>query len=189
MLILSIIFLIIAITVHEFAHALIADKLGDPTPRAYGRLSLNPIKHLDPLGMLALIFFKIGWGKPVPIDSSNFRDPKRDEILVSLAGPLSNFILALMFSIILKYTSSYAIIALLSRFIQLNIFLGVFNLLPIFPLDGSKVFLNLLSPRTSLLWQQDMQKYGYIIIFLLSYTGILFSIINFFANPILNLLL
>jgi len=190
MLILPIIFLILAITVHEYAHALVADKLGDPTPRAYGRLSLNPLKHIDIFGLLALLLIKIGWGKPVPIDSSNFQNPKRDEVLVSLAGPLSNIILAIIFSLILKFTSLSALPTLLiSNFIQLNVILAVFNLLPIAPLDGSKIFLGLLPIETSILWQEDMQKYGYIIILLLSYTGLLFPIINFFAIPILNLLL
>jgi Zn-dependent protease len=189
MLIISLLFLVIAITIHEFAHSFVADKLGDPTPRAYGRLSLNPLRHLDPLGILALIFFRIGWGKPVPVDSSNFRNPKRDEILVSISGPLSNFLLALLSSFALKYISGYTLIALLSSFIQLNIFLGIFNLLPIFPLDGSKIFLNLLPIEKSVLWQQDSEKYGYIIILLLFYTGLLLKIINFLANPILSLLL
>ncbi len=184
------IFLIIAITIHEFAHALVADKLGDPTPRAYGRLSLNPLKHIDIFGLLALLLIRIGWGKPVPIDSSNFRSPKRDEVLVSLAGPLSNIILAIIFSLILKLTSLSALPSLLiSSFIQLNVILAVFNLLPIAPLDGSKIFLGLLPIETSILWQEDMQKYGYIIILLLSYAGLLFPIINFFATPILKLLL
>lgn len=190
MLILSIIFLVLAITVHEYAHALVADKLGDPTPRAYGRLSLNPLKHIDIFGLLAVILIKIGWGKPVPIDPGNFRNPKRDEILVSLAGPASNLILALLLSLILKTIPLSALPTLLiSGFIQLNVLLAVFNLLPISPLDGSKIFLGLLPTETSILWQKDMQTYGFIIIILLSYTSLLFPIINFFATPLLNLLL
>ena len=190
MLILSIIFLVLAITIHEFAHALVADKLGDPTPRAYGRLSLNPLKHIDIFGLLAVILIRIGWGKPVPIDSGNFQNPKRDKVLVSLAGPLSNIILAIIFSLILNLTSLSALPSLLiSSFIQLNVILAVFNLLPIAPLDGSKIFLGLLPIETSILWQADLEKYGYIIILLLSYTGLLFPIINFFATPFLKLLL
>ena len=182
--------LLLAITIHEFAHAFVADKLGDPTPRAYGRLSLNPLKHIDLLGLLAVIIIKIGWGKPVPIDPSNFRNPKRDEALVSMAGPASNLILASILSIILKTIPVSTLPALLiSSFIQLNVILAVFNLLPIFPLDGSKTFLNLLPIEKSILWMEDMQKYGYIIIILLSYTGLLFTIINFFATPLLNFLL
>ena len=190
MLILSIIFLVLAITVHEYAHALVADKLGDPTPRAYGRLSLNPLKHIDIFGLLAVILIRIGWGKPIPIDSGNFRHPKRDEILVSLAGPASNLILALLLSLILKTIPLSTLPTLLiSSFIQLNVLLAVFNLLPISPLDGSKIFLGLLPTETSILWQKDMQTYGFIIIILLSYTGLLFPIINFFATPLLNFLL
>ncbi len=90
--------LLIAVTIHEFSHAFVADRLGDPTARSYGRLTLNPLAHLDPLGTIMLFIAHFGWGKPVPIDPYNFKYPRRDEILVSFAGPLSNFILALVFS-------------------------------------------------------------------------------------------
>src|SRR3990167_10568404 len=86
--------LLIALTVHEFSHALVADKLGDPTPRLMKRLSLNPLNHLDPIGTLMLLFFHFGWGKPVPFDPFNLRHPRRDAALISLAGPVSNLILA-----------------------------------------------------------------------------------------------
>jgi len=190
MLIIPIIILIISITIHEFSHALIADKLGDPTAKIYGRLSLNPLKHIDPLGILALFIIKIGWGKPVPIDPYNFKNPKTDEILVSVAGPASNFILAILTSLILNTVllSSFPAF-LLSSFIQLNVFLAVFNLLPIWPLDGSKIFLNLLPFSTSQNWQTAMEHYGYIFIIVLAYTGILSKIINLFSTPLLSLLL
>jgi len=190
MLIISVIFLIIAITIHEYSHALIAYKLGDPTAKIYGRLSLNPLKHIDPLGLLALFIFRIGWGKPVPIDTYNFKNPKRDEILVSIAGPASNFILASLISIIIKLVSPpLDITYYLYQFISLNIFLAVFNLLPIWPLDGSKIFLNLVSPSSSYEWQASMEKYGYLLILVLAYTGILSKIITLLSTPILSLLL
>jgi Zn-dependent protease len=190
MLIISVIFLIIAITIHEYSHALIAYKLGDPTAKIYGRLSLNPLKHIDPLGLLALFIFRIGWGKPVPIDTYNFKNPKRDEILVSIAGPASNFILASLISIIIKLISPpLDITYYLYQFISLNIFLAVFNLLPIWPLDGSKIFLNLVSPSSSYEWQASMEKYGYLLILVLAYTGILSKIITLLSTPILSLLL
>jgi len=189
MLIISVIFLIIAITVHEYSHALIAYKLGDPTAKIYGRLSLNPLKHIDPLGLLALFIFRIGWGKPVPIDTYNFKNPKRDEILVSVAGPASNFILAILISIIVKQISPPLNITFyLYQFISLNIFLAVFNLLPIWPLDGSKIFLNLVSPSSSYEWQISMEKYGYLLILVLAYTGILSKIITLISTPILSFL-
>ena len=189
MLIISVIFLIIAITVHEYSHALIAYKLGDPTAKIYGRLSLNPLKHIDPLGLLALFIFRIGWGKPVPIDTYNFKNPKRDEILVSVAGPASNFILAILVSTIIKLISPPLNITFyLYQFISLNIFLAVFNLLPIWPLDGSKIFLNLVSPSSSYEWQASMEKYGYLLILVLAYTGILSKIITLISTPILSFL-
>jgi len=190
MLIISVIFLIIAITVHEYSHALIAYKLGDPTAKIYGRLSLNPLKHIDPLGLLALFIFRIGWGKPVPVDTYNFKNPKRDEILVSIVGPASNFLLAILTSLVLNTVSLSSFLAfLLSSFIQLNIFLAVFNLLPIWPLDGSKIILNLLPLESSLNWQESMEKYGYLLIIILAYTGLLIQIVQFFALPLIKILI
>src|SRR3989304_9414536 len=95
--------LLIAVTIHEFAHAFIADKLGDPTPGMQGRISLNPLRHLDPIGTLMLILFRFGWGKPVPFDPFNLRHPKRDSAIIALAGPVSNIILAIFASFILRF--------------------------------------------------------------------------------------
>jgi Zn-dependent protease len=178
--------LLVAITIHEFSHALVADKLGDPTPRSMGRLSLNPFVHLDPLGTLALFFIRFGWGKPVPIDSYNFKNPRRDEILVSLAGPLSNLIFAIISAILLRFIP----FGIFLYFIQINLMLGVFNLLPIPPLDGSKIFLNLLSVEKSIKWQEAFDKYGMVLIFILIFlpignTSIIFKIMN----PIVNFLM
>lgn len=138
-----IIALIVAISVHEAAHALAAYKLGDPTAKHHGRLTLNPLKHLDPLGTIMLFVAKFGWGKPVPVNPHNFQNPVRDSALVSLAGPMSNFAMALVCSIPLKYFPQVIpaqILMLLWVMLNLNILLGVFNLLPFPPLDGSKIF-------------------------------------------------
>ena len=151
--------LLIAITVHEFAHALAADKLGDPTPRLEGRLSLNPLKHLDPIGTLMLLFFHFGWGKPVPFDPFNLRHPRRDAALISLAGPASNLILAAVCSLIPSVLAIPLII--------MNVNLAIFNLLPVPPLDGAKILYGFL-PRT---WADEynnfMGSYGSILLILL----------------------
>ena len=141
---------IVAMTFHEFAHAWAATKLGDDTPRLQGRLNLNPLSHIDPIGLLCLIFLGFGWGKPVQINSRNF-DGKyslsKAEAIVAAAGPIMNFILALLFIIIyglllkanLAFTTWNIISSILLSIILVNLSLGVFNLIPIYPLDGSKV--------------------------------------------------
>jgi len=174
---LTVIPLIIVITVHEFCHALAADKLGDPTPRAYGRLTLNPIAHIDPLGTIILPIFSIitnlpvlGWAKPTPIDPYNFRHPRRDEIIVALAGPLSNFLLAFIFS---RIPFSFA-----HYIANMSLYLGIFNLFPIPPLDGSKVLLNILPLDTAVKIESAFEHYGFILIALLIISGLLTRILN-----------
>ena len=183
--------LIVAITIHEFSHALAADKLGDPTPRSLGRLSLNPLKHLDPIGTLALIFFGFGWGKPVPIDPYNLQHPKRDEAIISLAGPVSNLILALIISLLVKFLPLNNIsILFLSILVQINVVLAVFNLLPLPPLDGSKIFLALLPQDKSLQWQEAFEKYGFVLIIVLLFLPIHGSnIISLIISPIIQIVL
>lgn len=163
---LTFVILIVAITAHEFAHALVADRLGDPTPRSLGRLSLNPLKHLDPIGTLMMIIARFGWGKPVPIDPYNFRSPRRDELLVSLAGPASNLILAASAGI-LNLLLPPILGSILYLFALVNISLGLFNLLPLPPLDGSKIFLNLLPIESSLNWEENLGRYGQLILIFL----------------------
>lgn len=158
----SIISLIIAITVHEFSHALAADRLGDPTPRSQDRLTLNPLKHLDPIGTIMLFIVGFGWGKPVPVDSYNFSHPKRDEIITSLAGPLSNILLAGLASLFVRLTGSYLNFFLV--FIGMNLTLAVFNLIPIPPLDGSKVLLNSLPIEHSAEIEHFFDRYGTIVL-------------------------
>jgi len=173
---LSVLSLIIVISLHEFFHALVADKLGDPTPRSYGRLTLNPLAHIDPVGTLLLPllgvlsgFPVIGWAKPTPIDPYNFRNPRRDETLVALAGPLSNFLLALILSL---FKSSFA-----TYVGNMSLFLGIFNLLPVPPLDGSKILLNLLPVDQAAKIEASFEHYGYLLIALLLISGLLGKII------------
>lgn len=152
---------LIALTVHEFSHGYIAYRLGDPTARAMGRLSLNPIKHLDPIGAICMIVFRFGWARPVPIDPRYFKRPKRDFALCALAGPLSNLILAVLigflYSLLLsvfggiQFTNAFLfelcqnLLNFLFIFHYVNLGLTVFNLIPVPPLDGSRI-LNIILP-------------------------------------------
>lgn len=183
--ILSVFSLIIVISLHEFCHALAADKLGDPTPRAYGRLTLNPLAHIDPIGTILLPLFGalsgfpvIGWAKPTPIDPYNFKNPRRDETIVAFAGPLSNFILAFLLSLFHSSFTTYVG--------NISLFLGIFNLLPIPPLDGSKILLNLLPVDEAAKIEASFERYGYLLIALLLISGLLSKIIypifSFFSN-------
>ncbi|NPA39811.1 MAG: site-2 protease family protein [Thermodesulfobacteria bacterium] len=180
--------LLLALTVHEFSHGLAAYMLGDPTPKLAGRLSLNPLKHLDPLGTIALFITQaIGWAKPVPINPMNFKNPWRDMAIVSVAGPLSNLVLAFIFGFFFNIFDSLKIIigsleisaplALMCYLgVKINIGLGVFNLLPIPPLDGSKILVKFLPPSL----RADYLKFeliGFLVIILLAVTGLLSVII------------
>ena len=168
-LLLSLPIIFLALSLHETAHGFVAYKLGDPTAKNLGRLTLNPLKHLDPIGFLCMLLAGFGWAKPVPINSRYFKKPRRDIALTSVAGPVSNLLLALIFVVILRlvdepltramYTagfisgnsSSFLIIQYTYTFIyiaiRLNINLAVFNLLPIPPLDGSKILYMFLPPK------------------------------------------
>jgi len=135
--------LIITLTVHEAAHGLVAYYLGDPTAKINGRLTLNPIKHLDLVGTLVLLLTRtIGWGKPVPINPANFKHPVRDSALTALAGPVSNFILAFIVALPWKYLGNYMpdlVTLFFTMIFHVSIFIGIFNLFPFPPLDGSKI--------------------------------------------------
>lgn len=157
--------LVVAITIHEYSHAWSADRLGDPTPRLQGRLTLNPLAHLDPLGTIALLLIHFGWGKPVQFDPYNLENPKRDSALISLAGPASNLALATIFSLALNYLSlPYLLVALLYSLVSINIILAIFNLIPVYPLDGEKILTGLLPPRMASEYQSIMRQYGTIIL-------------------------
>jgi Zn-dependent protease len=170
--------LIISITIHEFAHAYVTDKMGDPTARYYNRVTLDPRAHLDMYGLLFLVIAGFGWGKPVPFDSINLKNPRRDAALIALAGPMSNFTLALILSVVIKYVH---LGILLDTFLHLtavyNVVLGSFNLLPLHPLDGFKVLYGILPIDLSWQWQQT-EKYGIFILLFLMLTGTLNSIIS-----------
>lgn len=137
--------LLIAITVHEYAHARSALALGDTTAKRAGRVSLNPLKHLDPLGVLSFILIKVGWGKPVPVNEHNFKNRKRDAALVAFAGPASNIVLAaIATAVLVNIAIPTSVAGFVNIFIFTNLVLAIFNLLPIPPLDGSNILFSLL---------------------------------------------
>lgn len=147
--------LVVAITIHEFAHARAAEYLGDPTPKLQGRVSLNPMRHLDPFGMIFLLFAGFGWGRPVQFDPFNLKNPRRDAAIISVVGPLSNIILAIVLAIVVRIIET----PLLYPFIMLNVTLAIFNLLPVHPLDGFKIVGGLLPPEKAHEWYQ-LERYG-----------------------------
>lgn len=160
--------LVMAISIHEFAHAKAADTLGDPTPRSQGRLTLNPLSHLDPLGTLALLFLGFGWGKPVMFDPYNLRNPLKDSALIALAGPVSNILLAIVLSLILKFVPGIDLLtSVFPIIIFMNIMLAIFNLVPIFPLDGEKILGGLLPKELYYEYSSIMRQYGTIILILM----------------------
>lgn len=163
--------LLIAAPLHEAAHAYAADRLGDPTPRRLGRLTLNPLAHLDPLGTILLLIFGFGWAKPVPIDPGNFPDWRRGLIVVAAAGPLANVILALFFGLpfklgLLQPLAAGPVGELLFTLVAINAVLAVFNLLPVPPLDGSKILIGLLPGPLGIAYAR-LQAYGVLILILL----------------------
>lgn len=153
--------LVISVTIHEFAHAFVADKLGDPTPRYQGRVTLDPRAHLDPLGTLAILLIGFGWGKAVQFDPYNLKDPKRDTALIALAGPASNIILATVLSLMIGVLNLQGIaIAVLLPIIFINVMLAIFNLVPVYPLDGSKIAQAILPKEVALEYELFMTRYG-----------------------------
>ena len=185
--------LIIAITIHEFAHAFLADRLGDPTPQLQGRLSLNPLKHLDPVGTLMLLFFRFGWGKPVEFDPYNLRHPRRDAALISLAGPAVNLVLATLLALILKFSPSSLFSVFLIPIILININLAIFNLLPVPPLDGAKILYGFLPRDWADEYNDFMGRYGTVLLILLIVpiggSSLAINLILPVINVITNLLL
>jgi Zn-dependent protease len=165
--------LIISIAVHEFAHAWAADHLGDPTARLQGRVTLNPLKHLDPLGSIMILVVGFGWGKPVPFDPYNLRDPIKDGAKIAIAGPISNIILAVLFSLVasaliaLNIGPAEIILSVTALLVQLNVMLAVFNMLPVHPLDGGKVLLAFLPKETAIEYDQFMHRFGMFVLLLL----------------------
>ena len=209
-LILSLPAVLIAITFHEFAHAFAADKLGDDTPRRQGRLTLNPLAHLDPIGSIMLVFAGFGWGKPVEITPVNFnrkRSMAESEAIVSFAGPLMNFFLAIVFAIIwgvvivitkgVTNQVTEVILTMISYGVSVNLGLGIFNLIPLPPLDGSKILKNIL-PSKARQWYEGHYNILYIVFIIVwitpiasyiitpiltgAYTGIMSLVINIVRN-------
>jgi Zn-dependent protease len=158
--------IVLTIALHEFAHAKMADHLGDPTPKIQGRLTLNPFAHIDPLGLILLFIVGFGWGKPVQFDPFNLKHPRQDAALISIAGPGTNFLLAIISSVLMRIflVANIPILSLISElllvpFITINVLLGIFNLLPIAPLDGFKIVGGLLSEKQAKEWY-SLERYG-----------------------------
>ncbi len=191
---------LLAVSLHEAAHAWMADKKGDATARLMGRLTFNPLKHIDPIGtivvpalMLFATGFAFGWAKPVPVDARNLHNPKKDMMWVALAGPVSNFIMAVLWAVFLNISvlfvdsrSSISMFFLLMPVagITINVILGVLNLLPIPPLDGGRIMAGILPPAASMQYSK-IEPYGFFIIIALMLSGMLSSIIF----PVVNLFL
>lgn len=168
--------LLVAATIHEFAHAYVADRLGDPTPRSQGRLTLNPLAHLDPVGTLLILIAGFGWAKPVQINPTYFRDWRRDTIMVAAAGPLANitllFLLGVPYKLGLLSFGGSPMDVLLLIVVRINAMLAVFNLIPVPPLDGSKILMGLLPPSQAVAYAR-LQPYGIFILLLLVMTNAL----------------
>ncbi len=194
---------LLALSVHETAHGYVACRLGDPTARSMGRLTLNPIKHIDPIGFLCMVLFGFGWAKPVPINTRYFKKPKRDMALTGVAGPISNLLLAIVFALAMKLF--YMVIAhasfpnetvlLMAAYFQaflyygiyLNVALAIFNLLPVPPMDGSRLLFAVL-PSKLYFKIMRYEQYIYIAVLILLALGVLSPIINFLTEAVMDLI-
>ncbi len=188
-----------ALTVHEVSHGYMAYRLGDPTARNMGRLTLNPMKHLDPIGTICMILFHFGWARPVPINTRYFKKPRRDTALTAAAGPVSNFIMALLGVLIRQillaifmrhpaesqfaFNMQYAALTLFSYFHILNLSLGLFNLIPMPPLDGSRIFLTFL-PAKYYFGIMQYERYIQLGLLLLLWLGFLDRPLSFLVSSI-----
>jgi len=184
--------ILVALAFHEWAHARAAYSLGDPTAFNFGRMTLNPLAHIDPWGFVMLALFRFGWAKPVPINPRNFKNPRRDEIIVGLAGVFTNLLLA--FAAMGVFYGIAATVGLRNAalntviyyFYFINLSLCVFNLLPIPPLDGYQVFSCLLARRVGLKPFLFLEKYGFMILIVLLMTGVLGNIMSVVVNWLMN---
>lgn len=188
--IIRLIIVLFALTVHEVAHGYAAYKMGDPTARAFGRLSLNPLKHLDPIGFLCMLLFRFGWARPVPINTRYFKNPRRGMAISALAGPLANVALSFIAIFLMhiymalltpnsaaldtefKYNLAILVLDFLIQFASLNLYLGLFNLIPVPPLDGSRILFVIL-PDKYYFGIMKYERYIQIALLLLLYTGLL----------------
>jgi len=182
--------LLYSIILHELAHGWIAYRMGDPTAKLLGRLSLNPLKHLDPMGTIMLFVFGFGWAKPVPVNFGRLRDRRKGMIWVSAAGIITNMLLAFMALFLTRLLSlppSSMPAELLYYLAQINIMLAAFNLIPLPPLDGSKILMGFASPIVQNFFFR-IERYGLFILIALLYTGVLNPVIQFFQWMILSLI-
>ncbi|MBO8137911.1 MAG: site-2 protease family protein [Desulfotomaculum sp.] len=182
--------IVLGLTFHEYAHAWTADKLGDPTARYMGRLTINPLAHVDIIGLLMLFFAGFGWAKPVPVTPYRLTgDMRRSLMLVSVAGPATNMVIAFTAALLFGLAASLGsvpLIDIMRHIIIINVALAVFNLLPVPPLDGSKILAGILPGKQD--WLIYLEQYGTIILLLLLFTGILGPVLRTVMSPILNLM-
>ncbi len=198
--------ILIALSAHELCHGYAAYRLGDPTAKYMGRLSMNPLRHIDPIGFLCLLFFKVGWAKPVSVDTRYFKKPKRDMAICALAGPLCNFVLAFLFSfayvLIIKigisggFLSSQSsgvfrvVYQMVGYMVSINLGLGVFNLIPIPPLDGSKILYSFLPDRILfriLPYERYIQFGMFILLWIGVLSGPIDTLVMFFFELFMNI--
>jgi Zn-dependent protease len=196
--------LLLSLTIHEAAHALTADRLGDPTARNLGRVSLNPIVHIDLFGTIVLPLLAIishlpiiGWAKPVPVNPRNLRHPQRDFAIIAAAGPISNILQAIVAAILLRvvlnmsaagHSAGSTLLDVLFLAVQVNLLLAFFNLIPVPPLDGGNVLLGLLPPALAVRYSQ-IRQFGFLILYALLLTGVASAIITPPTNAMLRILL
>jgi len=184
--------ILFGLTIHEFSHGYVAWRLGDPTARSMGRLTLNPLKHLDPIGTIFLFLFRFGWAKPVPIDPSFFKHPDRDMAISSLAGPASNLLVAAVAGLIVRLLVLLGVsgfpVTVLNYFVLFNLILCFFNLIPIPPLDGSRLVYYFLPPNLAAGYAK-LERYGFMILIGVIFVGRLlgFSLIWLYLAPLVRL--
>lgn len=184
--------LLLALVLHEYAHARVAVAMGDFTPKLTGRLTLNPMAHIDPIGLLMLLVARFGWAKPVMINPRNFKDMKKGNILVALAGPAANFLTAFVTLFIMMVLfkmgmlNTVGIKTVLSMIVLFNINFGIFNLIPLPPLDGSKILLEFLPGELAYKYM-GIERYSFIILIILIMTPVLSSILVPLSSLILHI--
>jgi len=196
-LVLLVVPVLFSITVHEVCHGYAAYMLGDPTAKLAGRLTLNPIKHIDIVGMLVLFITRmIGWAKPVPVDPRYFKNPRKDMMWVSLAGPASNLVLAFLFALVFKLVGGllaasylYPLAYMIQITIMINVGLAIFNLIPIPPLDGSHILEGLLPHDMAVTYARVVTPYGFIILLVLIFTRVVDIVIFPIIRAIVGILL
>jgi len=180
--------IILGLTFHEYAHGFVADRLGDPTARYHGRLTINPLAHVDPIGFLLLFLAGFGWAKPVPVNPYNLKgNISQGMLLISLAGPATNLLLAFLSALVLGAFGNLELPyfhQIMQYMILINVVLAVFNLLPIPPLDGSKILAGILPGAQK--WLYHLETYGIIILIVLIFTGAIQKLFRFVVYPIAN---